>query len=179
MHTKYLAAPMAALALAVAGCGSSNDATTTTGNGVDRAFVQEMIPHHTSAVTMAKIGLKRGESGYVKTLSRDIIASQSKEISEMEVADERLASEGVQPGGLGLPGSMMGMDMDTRSLQTATPFDPAFVTMMTPHHQGAITMAKAELAKGSDPELKELATSIIAAQQKEIAGMRAFLGSAG
>ena len=179
MQTKHLAVPVAALALAVAGCGSSNDTTKATGNGADRAFVQDMIPHHKSAVTMAKIGLRRGRSSYVKTLSEDIVASQSKEITEMEAADRRLASHDVKPGDLGVADSMMGMNMDTRSLTTATPFDPAFVTMMTPHHQGAITMARAELAKGSDPELRKLATSIIAAQQKEIAGMRAFLGSAG
>lgn len=174
MQTKHLAVPVAALALAVAGCGTSSD-TTSAANGADRAFVQEMIPHHKSAVDMAQVGLRRGQSVYIKTLSKDIIASQSKEITEMQAADERLAKDGVKPGDLSVPNSMMGMDMDTRSLQTASPFDPAFVRMMTPHHQGAVTMAEAELARGRDPELKALARSIISAQQREIREMQAFL----
>jgi len=48
--------------------------------------------------------------------------------------------------------------------------------MMLPHHQGAAEMAKAELKKGQDPELKTLARNIITAQQCEIAGMREHLG---
>lgn len=67
----------------------------------------------------------------------------------------------------------MGMDGDMSMLETATPFDPAFLTMMIPHHEGAVAMAKAELAKGKDPELKQLAQTIITAQQREIREMRA------
>jgi uncharacterized protein (DUF305 family) len=50
--------------------------------------------------------------------------------------------------------------------------DQDFVAMMIPHHQGAIDMAKAELAGGKDPELRGLARNIIAAQQREIREMK-------
>ena len=64
------------------------------------------------------------------------------------------------------------MDMDPADLETAMPFDLAFLAMMIPHHQGAIRMAKEQLANGEDPELQDLAERIIAAQTKEIAQMR-------
>jgi uncharacterized protein (DUF305 family) len=50
-----------------------------------------------------------------------------------------------------------------------------FVTMMLPHHQGAIDMAKAVLLDTRDPELRNLALGIVAEQQNEINVMRAWL----
>lgn len=40
-----------------------------------------------------------------------------------------------------------------------------FARMMRIHHQGAIGMAEQELLHGSDPQMKPLATQIIAATQ--------------
>jgi uncharacterized protein (DUF305 family) len=50
-----------------------------------------------------------------------------------------------------------------------------FVTMMIPHHQGAIDMAKALLLRTTDPELRNLAQGIITEQQNEIQRMQAWL----
>jgi uncharacterized protein (DUF305 family) len=53
--------------------------------------------------------------------------------------------------------------------------DVDFVTGMIPHHQGAIDMAKVQLAHGKDPEIRKMAEKIIADQEKEIAEMQAWL----
>ncbi|MQA41601.1 DUF305 domain-containing protein [Rugamonas aquatica] len=50
-----------------------------------------------------------------------------------------------------------------------------FATMMIPHHQGAVDMAKALLLTTRDPELRNLALGIIAEQQNEIKLMQAWL----
>lgn len=54
--------------------------------------------------------------------------------------------------------------------------DADFVTMMQPHHQGAIDMAVAELRYGKSERLKRIAQEIIVDQQQEIAAMRLALG---
>lgn len=71
------------------------------------------------------------------------------------------------------------MNADMMAGGTATDIDVAFVCSMIPHHRGAIDMAKAELAHGDDPWAKELATAVIAAQEKEIADMLAWLEKQG
>jgi hypothetical protein len=54
--------------------------------------------------------------------------------------------------------------------------DADFVAMMTPHHQGAIEMARAELRYGHNEQLRRLAQEIIVTQQQEIAAMRLAVG---
>jgi uncharacterized protein (DUF305 family) len=52
--------------------------------------------------------------------------------------------------------------------------DRDFVAGMIPHHQGAVEMAQVELKYGTDPDLRKLAQDIVAAQEKEIAFMKAW-----
>lgn len=59
------------------------------------------------------------------------------------------------------------MDM----LETAKPFDRAFIDAMIVHHQGAIRMSQIELADGTDEQTKSLADEIIDAQSMEITEM--------
>ena len=73
---------------------------------------------------------------------------------------------------------MAGMDKmnaDMMAGATAKDIDVAFVCGMIPHHQGAIDMAKAELQYGDTPWAKEMAQKVIAAQEQEIADMKAWL----
>lgn len=65
--------------------------------------------------------------------------------------------------------SMESMSKQMASTPMTGDADRDFATMMRIHHQGAIDMAQAELATGKDPQMRKLATEIIAAQKKEIA----------
>lgn len=57
--------------------------------------------------------------------------------------------------------------------------DRDFARMMIAHHQGAIDMARVQLARGTDPGLRKMAGEIIAAQQQEIAQLNAYLDRTG
>lgn len=54
--------------------------------------------------------------------------------------------------------------------------DRDFVTMMRPHHQGAIDMAVAELKYGKNEQLRRIAQEIIVDQQQEITAMNLAIG---
>jgi uncharacterized protein (DUF305 family) len=54
-------------------------------------------------------------------------------------------------------------------------FDQAFLSEMIIHHQGAVEMAELALTNAKHNEIKNLATAIISAQNKEIADMQNWL----
>ncbi|MFX0575880.1 DUF305 domain-containing protein [Nocardia nepalensis] len=80
------------------------------------------------------------------------------------------------PGTSNMPGMMSTEQMNALAAASGADFDRQWMEMMIEHHNGAITMANTELAGGMNPDAKALATSIIAAQQAEIATMRGLLG---
>jgi hypothetical protein len=54
--------------------------------------------------------------------------------------------------------------------------DRDFVSIMVPHHQGAIEMAEAVLRNGHNEQIRRLAQEVIVTQQQEIAAMRLAVG---
>jgi uncharacterized protein (DUF305 family) len=88
--------------------------------------------------------------------------------------DEMHATGMHDEGHMGMSDEEMGMDMDMSALESARPFDRAFLDAMIPHHQGAIAMSRRLLAEGESRALRDLARDIVAAQSREIAQMRAW-----
>ena len=66
---------------------------------------------------------------------------------------------------------MAGMDHGVVSAE-GQPCDAAFIDSMILHHEGAIVMANQALEQAERPEIRELATAIIDAQEAEIAQMK-------
>ena len=66
------------------------------------------------------------------------------------------------------------MERMHKDMTTAPSGDPDrdFATMMIPHHQGAVDMAKLELQFGKNPVLRRLAQGIIVEQLQEIEVMQ-------
>jgi hypothetical protein len=68
--------------------------------------------------------------------------------------------------------SMAVMSRDMKQAPMSGNPDHDFATMMIPHHQGAIDMAKVELVHGKNPVLRRLAQEIIVTQRSEIDVLR-------
>jgi uncharacterized protein (DUF305 family) len=75
---------------------------------------------------------------------------------------------GMDHGGMAGMDHSMNMDLGPADAD----YDLRFIDAMTPHHEGAIVMAKEALQKAKHPEIKKLATNIISAQNKEISELK-------
>ena len=135
----------------------------------DLLFIDSMIIHHQGAIDMAKAAQQKAEHPELKKMADDIITSQAAEMKQMQAWRKAWYLNAPQTKG-------MGMDMGTMKIadDASKPFDLRFMEAMTPHHQGAISMAKEAQAKAQHQEIKALAGNIIEAQQKEIAQMKAW-----
>jgi uncharacterized protein (DUF305 family) len=106
-------------------------------------------------------------SGFLSSATQGAFAEDTKGMNMM-------MKPAANPADKAFAASMKTMMNNMNAKPTGKP-DQDFVRMMMPHHQGAIDMAKVELQYGTDPELRQLATDIVAAQEKEIAQMKAWL----
>ncbi|QQR50016.1 DUF305 domain-containing protein [Candidatus Nomurabacteria bacterium] len=96
-----------------------------------------------------------------------------------ETANQNTPGTHMMPNGqmMGNGASMSMADMMTSMNaelegKTGDLFDQAFLAEMIVHHQGAVEMAELALTNAKHQELKDLATGIISAQNKEIAEMK-------
>ena len=49
----------------------------------DKDFAMMMIPHHQSAIDMAKVELEFGDDPQLRTLAEEVIEAQEREIAEL------------------------------------------------------------------------------------------------
>ena len=140
----------------------------------DLQFIDTMAAHHEGAVEMAQIALMKSSNDELKKFAQKIIDDQKKEIAQMKdwreqwYAGKRPAKNMEMRGMADSMKMMMGDEMKRMETATGTEFDVLFLDMMTPHHVGAVEMAKEALAKAEHPEIKTLANQIIKAQESEI-----------
>ena len=136
----------------------------------DLQFIDTMTAHHKGAVEMAKMVEGKTQNPDIKKFAAQIIADQEKEIAQMKDWREKWFAGKPPAMNMEMPGMMDSMKMDMAKLTNAKDkeFDLAFIDMMTPHHVGAVTMAKEALQKSEKPEIKTLAGQIIKAQEAEI-----------
>lgn len=190
------AATVLALAagLALAGCGGDHNAhetgaaasptaSSTVGaraNAADEMFAVMMIPHHEQAVEMADLVPTRTTNTDLLALAAEIKDAQQPEITQMQGWLKGWGTDVAAMGDHASHGGMAGMQSDEAVAELAAleddSFDRRWMEMMIDHHEGAVTMAKDVIAKGSDPAVRALAEQVITAQQAEIAQMTGMLG---
>ncbi|QDW62353.1 DUF305 domain-containing protein [Oerskovia sp. KBS0722] len=148
-------------------------------NDADVMFAQMMIPHHEQALVMSRIVLdKEGVDPAVVDLATRIESAQEPEIATMEgFLDEWGAGQMGDHSGHEMDGMLSDEEIQALEAADAATVSRLFLEGMIAHHEGAVDMAKAELADGENPEALALAQEIIDAQEQEIQEMQELLAA--
>jgi uncharacterized protein (DUF305 family) len=185
------------LALVVAGCAdapvgppgapSSSGVPTTAAApspaavaAVDTAYARMMLGHHEQALELSALVAGRSSSPDVADLAFRIDRAQVEEVGQLQ-GFLRLRGAPTDP-----PADMSGMAgmADAATLArlralSGPAFDRLWLQTMTAHHEGALAMARDQLAAtggaASISPLAEFSRTLLVAQQAEIDRMRALL----
>ncbi|WP_193045080.1 DUF305 domain-containing protein [Mycolicibacterium baixiangningiae] len=150
-------------------------------NADDVTFARDMMPHHQQALQLVDLARGRSNDPALLELASAIAAAQGPEMDQLA---GMLRSWGQDPEvGMdhsghdmaAMPGMVDDATMKRLESLSGREFDTLWLESMISHHQGAVEMAKAEIANGDNPEAKAMAQHIIDAQEAEIAQMKQML----
>lgn len=159
-------------------------AATARGNAVDRAFARRLVPHHEQAVAVAQLAVGRAEHRALRALAADVVQVRRRDLRRVRPVARHL---GVRPGRTERVDQLAVLDdadtmalsidvlgTDAAALSHADPFDRAVLDAMIAHDRCAIRMARVELARGMNPQLRAVARWIVRGQAAEVARMCAW-----
>lgn len=118
---------------------------------------------------------RSGDHGVGHDMGRDVGHDMGHDMSH---TDHGAPAPANTPADAAYMKAMQGMNAAMSAPMTGDA-DVDFVTMMLPHHQGAVDMAKAALDHAKDPFVRELAANVVRTQASEIAEMNAWLATRG
>jgi uncharacterized protein (DUF305 family) len=156
--------------LILSGCASSSQVNSEF-SPTDINFAEMMIPHHQQAIEMSEIALLNTTNPEVLQLAQEIKDAQAPEIDLMKSwAGVKVSSH----AGHTMDGMLSEDELNELREAKGADFDALFLKGMIKHHEGAIEMAQDVLAS-ENKVVADLGSSIIAAQQLEIATMKELL----
>jgi uncharacterized protein (DUF305 family) len=157
----------------------------------EAGFARDMQQHHAQAVEMSIIVRDRTDDAPTRLLAYDILTTQENQEGQMlgwlqnwGDSQARTAPAMAWMGHEGMTGATMpGMATPEQlaKLKTLSGRDAEvfFLQLMIAHHRGGVEMAQAILGLTQQPEVVELANSMMTSQQADIALMESMLAERG
>ncbi len=158
-------------------------------NKTDIGFLQDMRTHHEQAVEIALNYLARPDTNPdLQVIAREIVFGQSIEIGRMiQLLRQFGAAESNETDVVmswmntptptdRMPGLATDADISKLAASTGADADQLFANLMIAHHQGGIHMAQYAATHANVPEVKLMASSMVAGQTGEISELRGLIG---
>ena len=136
----------------------------------ERAFLVDMVGHHSMAVDMAEMAREKATHQELKDMADDVIRAQAAEIERMRNWLKKWYGREVGE-------DHMGHDEDMQMLEEASgpEFEVLFLSMMSVHHTQAIERARAVRRYPLHGKVRQLTRDIIRTQQAEVRQMQEWL----
>ena len=134
----------------------------------DRAFMTEMVSHHSMAIHMAEMAVEKATHPELKQKAEEIVRTQNAEIDRMQrwlkrwygvTARPRMTEQDIQ-------------DMEELEQASGAAFELRFMSLMTVHHTLAVERAGIAARRARHAQLRRLARDIVRAQEAEIKQFR-------
>lgn len=173
-RTTTLLFGIAVALLSASGCSSGKPHPVTTPNAADKAFLQDMIPHHQQAIAAAQVAITHGHDARVTAFGSRIVSEQSPELAKLKQAGADLHLD-LTAGAMQAMHVITPPELTALSALTGAAFDRRFLQLSITSEQGAAAMARTELSGGRDPAALALAKAISGAPTSEIPKLQQLL----
>lgn len=154
-------------------------------NSADVTFATTMVPHHQQAIEMSTLAVQRSTDSELIALANQIVAIQQPEVNILNVflvqwnenPENRTNSGDVGEDTLepSIPGMIDDATITELGSLRGPEFDKLWLQSMIGHHQGAVAMAKSEVADGKNVDAIAVAQTIVAGQDAQIGQMTRML----
>ncbi|MFB4296805.1 DUF4142 domain-containing protein [Actinomadura sp. NTSP31] len=188
-----LAAPLAAAAVAAAaaGCGggTSHDAvpaaasspasvpaappnaSTAPVSDQDRTWLRDARQADLAEISAGRLAQQKGTTAQIKSLGAMLVQDHTAADGKLTATASRLGVE--VPNA---PSNVQLQQADDLKRGSGRGFDRDWLSAMIGGHEQTIAKTRTEIAKGSSPEVKNLASSVLPALQKHLANLQKAQG---
>lgn len=152
----------------------------------DYDFAQMMIQHHKGAIDMSKKEISKGKDKEVKSMAKQVIDDQNREIKELQAyVKKNRSSKAGKAEESDVTGSteksmkdkMNDMQTKMQDMNMTGDQDKDYVSMMMIHHEHGIDLAKDYMDKAKDANLKKMAQQMVDENQKQMDKMKDWQGN--
>lgn len=171
-------------------------AATPTDTSAEAGFARDMQVHHQQGVELALIVRGVTDDAAVRLLADDIAATQAQQSGQLagwlnvwglpQYSSEpsmtwmsRGGGHAAHAAGEPMPGLATPEQIAELKAASGVDAERRFLELMTAHHEGAVEMAEALLARSEHPVALAFANAVIASQTSEIELMRSMLSERG
>lgn len=160
-------------------------------SAVDEGFAQDMIIHHSQALSIAVPAMERATEPATRSFAKEVVILQMREIGIFQtwLEDWRRAEDGDRQTAMDwmgtptpvsdMPGLASEAELEALDQATGRAVDRQFFDLMSAHHQGGIHMAEYAAERGNEKRVTELASQIARNQRIEMREYQAALGRMG